>query len=127
MAKKYVTILGIIFVVLGVLGFIGPLTPNGNLFGIFAVDTNHDLVYLASGIVALAAVAGGEEYARLYAKAFGVIYGLVTVLGFMVGSGDVLGFINVNQADTILHLAIAASALYVGFANGGTKTRPAAA
>lgn len=127
MAKRYVTILGIILVVIGVLGFVNPLTPNGNLFGIFAVSTNHDLFYLASGIVALVAVAGGEDYAALYAKVFGVIFGLVTVLGFMVGDGEVFSVINVNQADNVLHLAIAASALYVGFANGGKKARSAAA
>ena len=127
MAKKYVTVLGIILVAIGVLGFVSPLTPNGNLLGIFAVSTNHDLFYLVSGIVALVAVAGGEDYARLYAKVFGVIFGLVTVLGFMVGEGEVFSVINVNQADNVLHLAIAASALYVGFAGEGKKAGRAAA
>lgn len=127
MAKKYVLVLGIVFVALGVLGFIGPLVSNDNLFGIFAVSTSHNLVYLVDGILAFAAVAGGGDYPKLYAKVFGVIYGLVAILGFMVGDGDVLGFFNVNQADNVLHLAIAASALYVGFANDDGKARKATA
>lgn len=127
MAKKYVMVLGIILVALGALGFVSPLAPNDNLFGIFAVSTNHSLVYLLAGLVALAAVAGGGDYVRLYAKVFGVIFGLITVLGFMVGDGEVLGLINVNQADNVLHLAIAASALYVGFAHENSKPRSAAA
>lgn len=127
MAKTYVMVLGIIFVLLGVLGFIDPLTPNGNLLGIFSVDTDHNLVHLLSGIVALAAVVGGESYSRLYAQVFGVVYALVAILGFMVGDGDILGVIIVNQADNVLHLAIAASALYVGFAGTSAPKRAAAA
>lgn len=127
MVKKYVMVLGIILIALGTLGFISPLAPNDNLFGIFAISTNHSLFYLLSGLVALAAVAGGGDYVRLYAKVFGVVFGLITVLGFMVGDGEILGFINVNQADNVLHLAIAASALYVGFAHENSKPRSAAA
>ncbi|MSU75861.1 DUF4383 domain-containing protein [Patescibacteria group bacterium] len=126
MAKKYVLVLGIIFVLIGILGFIDPLTPNGNLLGVFAVDLDHNLVHLLSGLVALAAVAGGESYSLLYAKVFGVVYAVVTILGFMVGDGQILGVIIVNQADNVLHLAIAASALYVGFA-GDSKPKRAVA
>jgi uncharacterized protein DUF4383 len=118
LAKTYVMVLGVVLVLIGILGFVSPLTPNDQLLGIFETGTAQNLVYLVSGIVALAAVAGGARYARLFAKVFGLIYGLVTVVGFAIGEGDVLGFINVNQADNVLHLAIAASALYAGFASG---------
>jgi hypothetical protein len=127
MAKTYVLILGIILIALGVLGFITPLAPGGNLFGFLATGTTHCLVYLISGILAVAAVAGGKEYPRLYVKVFGIIFAVFTVAGFMVGDGIVLGLLNVNAADNILHLLIAASALYVGFTHEHTTARPAAA
>lgn len=116
MAKTFANVLGAVFVLIGVLGFIHALTPDDKLLGIFAVSTAHNLVHLVSGVVALAAANSGENYARLYAKVFGVVYALVTVLGFIGGPGTkVIGFINVNQADNVLHLLIAAAALYVGF------------
>ena len=115
MTKTYVTILGVVFVLIGILGFIDPLTPDGNLLGIFAVNTEHNLVHLLSGLVALAAVAGGAAYATLYAKVFGLVYALVTILGFMVGDGEVL------------HVLIAASALYFGFVVGEGDGRRATA
>lgn len=121
MAKTYVMVLGIIFVLIGILGFINPLTPSGNLLGIFAVDANHNIIHLFSGLIALAAVAGGDKYARLYAQIFGVIYAIFTVGGFMIGEGELFGVMMINQADNVLNLAIAASALYVGFAEGGVR------
>ena len=128
MAKSLVMALGAVFVLIGVLGFIPGITDDGELLGIFAVSTPHNLVHLVSGGVALAAAASGESAARMFAQVFGVVYGLVTIWGFVTGPGsDVLGFINVNQADNVLHLVIAAALLYVGFGGEQGTKRPAAA
>lgn len=127
MAKTYVLILGIILVLLGVLGFVTPLAPGGNLFGVFATGTMHSLTYLVCGALALACAAAGGTYPKTYAKVFGVIFGLFTIIGFMVSDGEVLGLLNVNQPDNVLHLVIAVSALYVGFNHEHSKSRPAAA
>ena len=114
MVKNFVLALGAVFVLIGVLGFVPALTPNDQLLGIFAVDTVHNVVHLVSGLVAFGAVLAGS--ARLYAQVFGVVYGLVTVLGFLGGDGtEILGLFHVNTADNFLHVAIALSALYVGF------------
>lgn len=115
MTKKYVLILGIVLVALGVLGFVTPLAPSGSLFGIFATSTMHSLTYVVFGILGLAAVAGGKAYPKAYAQAIGVIFGLFTIIGFMIGDGEVLGLLNVNAADNVLNLVIAATALYVGY------------
>lgn len=126
MAKRLVMVLGVVFVLIGILGFIPGVTEDGELLGIFAVSASHNAVHLVSGLAALAAAANGEASARLFAKVFGVVYGLVTILGFIQGDGaEVLGFINVNQPDNVLHLAIAAGLLYVGFS--GDDRRPARA
>jgi uncharacterized membrane protein len=84
------------------------------LLGIFEVNSFHNLVHILSGIAALAAVLGGAYYAKLYFIVFGIVYALVTVLGFVTGNG-LLGLIPVNMADNVLHLVIAASSLYLGF------------
>ena len=117
MLQKASMAFGVVFVLIGLLGFVPGVTidaDNGNklLLGIFEVNTVHNLVHIASGVVALIA-ATSASYARLYFQVFGVVYGLVTVLGFMMS--PVLGLIPVNHADNLLHVVITVAALYLGF------------
>lgn len=124
MVKKFVLALGAVFVLIGILGFIPAVTPNDQLFYLFEVDATHNVVHLLSGIVALAAVAAGGGYVRLYAQVFGLVYGLVAVLGFLGGDGtSVLGFLHVNTADNFLHLAISLSLLYAGYMPESRRSR----
>jgi hypothetical protein len=129
MAKRFITVLGVVFIVAGIAGFISGLRPDGKVFGIFFVGdpgTVHNLVHLLSGVVALVAANSGEVYARLYAKVFGVVYALVTIAGFVVGNeGKVFSFLPVNQADNVLHLVIATALLYFGFSTVEKARRPA--
>lgn len=123
MAKKLVNTLGWIFIVIGVLGFIPGITSNGQLIGVFEVDGVHNIIHLITGILAVWLVKKGEDSARAYAKWFGIIYLIVTLWGFFV-SDAVLGFINVDGADNVLHLIVALLFLWVGFA--GRKEMAAA-
>ena len=106
-------VFGIVFVVIGILGFVPGITSDGHLLGIFEVDTVHNVIHLLSGIVALV-LSSTDAKARMYFKVFGVVYALVTVLGFVMG-GDILGLFHANMADNVLHLVIAAVALWAGF------------
>ncbi len=114
MVQKLAWAFGIVFLVVGVLGFVPGLTSGGMLLGIFTVDSLHNLIHILSGVLAIAAAWGSGAYARLYFKVFGVVYGLVTVVGFLQGD-TVLGLFMVNMADNLLHLVIAAAALWIGF------------
>jgi hypothetical protein len=60
---------------------------------------------------------GSGKYASLYFKVFGVVYALVAVIGLTM-SGLVLGMM-MNMADNILHVVIAAAALWIGFGMSG--------
>jgi uncharacterized membrane protein len=99
----------------GVLGFVPAITTNEMMLGIFHVNTAHNVVHLLSGAVALYTGLTSTAYSRLYFRVFGVVYALVTVLGFYVGNGMLLGLISNNMADVWLHAAIAAVALWLGF------------
>jgi hypothetical protein len=63
---------------------------------------------------------------KTFFKIFGVVYGLVAVLGFVVGDGMLLGLISNNTADTWLHVGIAVVSLIIGFAPSGEATTTAA-
>lgn len=91
------------------------LTPDNNLLGIFRVDTLHNLIHLLSGAAALAAAYTSARASRLYFQVFGIVYGLVTLLGLMSGESNILGLVANNMADVVLHAAITAGALYFGF------------
>lgn len=113
LVKSVTWILGIVLLLVGLLGFV-----NNPILGIFEVDTTHNVIHLLSGIVALIAVSTSESYARLFLIVFGIVYALVTILGFAMG-GDILGLFHTNTADNYLHAAIAIVCLGVGF--GGKK------
>jgi hypothetical protein len=108
-------VFGVVFLAVGILGFIPAVAPNGMLLGIFHVNAAHNAVHLLSGAVALACGFAGTGAARLYFRIFGAVYGLVAVLGFIQGDTHLLGLISNNTADTWLHVAISVVSLGLGF------------
>jgi hypothetical protein len=124
MLKKAALVFGIVFVVIGIGGFLPFLVTKDSagmdlLLGLFMVSALHNVIHLVSGVAALASSAT-EKYARLYFQVFGVVYALVTVIGFVQGD-TVLGLIHVNMADNLLHLVIALASLYLGFGMKSTE------
>lgn len=115
MLKTAAKVFGAVFLLIGVLGFVPALTPDGNLLGIFHVNALHNVVHIASGLVALFSGFYAARAARMYFQVFGVVYALVAVLGFVYGDNAILGLVANNMADTLLHVVIAAAALYLGF------------
>ena len=114
MAKTFALVLGVVTLLIGILGYV--MNPSGGLLlGIFAVDPPHNLIHLVTGIAGLAAAFMG--WARLFCQAFGVIYLLVGVLGFVAtdSTGMLLGIMHNNMADNLLHLVIGGAAAFVGF------------
>jgi hypothetical protein len=116
MLKPAAIIFGIFFIVAGVGGFFPALAPNQMLFGIFMVGPVHNTIHIASGVAALFCAFSGAGAARKYFQIFGVVYLLVAVLGFVYGNQPLMGMVEHNQADIWLHIAIAAVALFLGFA-----------
>lgn len=120
MIKRIAVGFGVVFILVGIMGFIPGLTPmdsagHGRLLGIFAVDPVHNAVHILSGALALAAGFASEAASRMFFRALGVIYALVALLGLFTGRGELLGIMANNGADVVLHLAIAVVALFLGF------------
>lgn len=114
MSNKLLTVLGVVFVLVGLVGFF-----NHPVFGLFEVDTMHNIVHLLSGILAVIVASKGEGPSRRFAKVFGAAYLVVAIIGFIQGN-TVLGIISINAADNYLHTLLAIILLAVGFA--GNKT-----
>ena len=121
MLRRAALIFGAVFIVVGLLGFVDAVapqrTPDGFplLFGLFAVNPVHNVIHLISGIAAVIVGLRTEAASTMYFRTFGIIYGLVTLIGLFVGHGLLLGMAH-NPADVVLHAIIAGAALYLGFA-----------
>lgn len=82
MAKTICTILGIIFILVGIAGFVAPHFLGAHLS--FA----HNIIHLFSGAIALyLGLAGTLAGARTFSLVFGIVYLLLGVVGFVAGSG----------------------------------------
>lgn len=121
MTKTLAWVFGVVLTLVGVLGFVPGITTDGMLLGIFEVDMMHSIIHVVSGLAALAA-AWGMYSNRLYFQVFGVVYGVVTVLGFVTGGALLF---STNMADNLLHLILAAAALYIGFMMKESAAAPA--
>ncbi len=116
MAKKLTMVFGVVFILIGALGFIpNPIVGDSALFHTNLV---HNIVHIVSGLIFIFAAKKSEESSRMILKVFGVVYLLVAILGFLaVGAenhADLFGLISVNAADNWLHIVLALVFLVVG-------------
>jgi hypothetical protein len=111
MAKAVCIIMGLAFIAIAIWGFIAK-----DAVLIFHVNTAHNIVHLASGILALLCGLAGEGPAKRFSIIFGLVYGLVAAMGFL-NVQFVNDLLHLNNADDWLHLAIAAIFLFAGVAS----------
>ena len=122
-AQVYALVIGLTLVVAGIAGFFynasfstGDGTERDALLGILDVNGWHNVVHIASGAVGLLVV-GSYRGARTYALVLGIVYLLVTLLGFIAGDGDeIFDVMPVNTEDDILHLLIGIAGIGAGLA-----------
>jgi hypothetical protein len=117
-AQWYCLLAGIALLLAGIFGFISDSSfetgdgIQGDRFLGFEVNAIHNIIHLASGLVLLAA-SPKRASARAVALGFGLVYGLVAIIGLIDGE-DVLGLIPINSADNLLHIALAALGILTG-------------
>jgi len=109
-AQKITLGLGIVYIAIGVLGFVPGITSNGLLLGIFAVNALHNIAHLALGAVLI----WGSMSAAITTvnKAMAVVFGALVLVSFIA---PIVEQLPLNPPDTILHLASAAITAYLGF------------
>ncbi len=124
LAQTFCLVAGATLIVVGLLGFViggsGFDTGsgvNGDDLIIFEVNGWHNLVHIASGAFLLLGARDGRTAATV-ATAFGVVYAIVTVYGFVDGN-DILGLLPIDAADNVLHLVLTLAALGIGLSAGG--------
>ncbi len=117
MAKTVCKILGVVFLLVGVLGFVKPDLLGAHL------TTAHNAVHLVSGALALyLGFAGSLSAARAFCLVFGVVYLALGILGMALGAGAdrmwEVGPLHFGQADHGIHILLG-----VVFLAGGLFTK----
>ena len=120
MAKTVAKIIGVVFILVGLAGFVMPHLLNTHL------TFTHNIVHLLSGAVALYfGFAGSLSGARLFCIVFGIVYALLGVCGFLLGTGPDRMFdalmalgLHLGTMDHIVHILLG-----VVFLIGGLMTR----
>jgi uncharacterized protein DUF4383 len=125
-ARLYATLVGAALTIAGIIGFFygasfGSPGSVDDALGILAINGWHNVFHLTSGLVGLVAA---SYAARQYALGFGLLYVVLAIWGFVIGSGEaILSIVPVNTEDNVLHLILGLTGLAAGAA---TPIRPAA-
>jgi Domain of unknown function (DUF4383) len=132
--QKAAMIVGIVFLLVGIAGFIPGLTTNYDmlefaghhsgamLLGVFNVSILHNIVHLAFGVagLALARTAAG---ARGFLIGGGIVYFVLWLYGLVIDLTGDANFVPLNDADNWLHLVLAVGMVGLGVAlTRGTTT-----
>ena len=113
MVKTAAVLFGVVFLLVGILGFVPAVTKDQMLLGIFHVNAAHNVVHLLSGAVALFAGIKRRSGAGLFPD---LRRDLRSRRRNGIHDGrHLLGLISNNTADTWLHVGIAAVSLLLGF------------
>ncbi|MGE5545736.1 MAG: DUF4383 domain-containing protein [Solirubrobacterales bacterium] len=134
--RYFALIMGIAFLVIGVLGFVPKLlTPPpgdhelriasgyGQLFALFPVNVLHNAVHLLFGIWGVV-VWRNFAASRVYARSVAVIYAILAVMGLIPTLSTTFGLVPVYGNDIWLHAVIAIVSAYFGFAPVPTVETP---
>lgn len=132
-------LVGVLFLVVGIAGFIPGVTTNlydglefagheGNaeLLGIFHVSVLHNLVHLLFGVAGLA-LARTVSGARTFLIGGGAIYLVLWIYGLLIDRDSDANFVPVNAADDWLHFALGAGMIGLGLTLSRETTTPSAA
>jgi hypothetical protein len=123
--QKAALVVGAVFLLVGVAGFIPGLTTNYDtmqfaghhsdamLLGVFNVSILHNLVHLAFGAagIAMARTASG---ARAFLIGGGVVYLVLWLYGLLIDMTGDANFVPVNDADNWLHLVLGIGMIALG-------------
>jgi hypothetical protein len=119
MAKTICKILGVVFRLVGVIGFV-----KSDLLGAHLTPA-HNAVHIVSGVLALYfGFAGSLSAAKMFSLLFGVVYLGLGVLGMALGTDAdrmwMVGPLHLGQADHAIHILLG-----VIFLAGGLFTKRA--
>ncbi|WP_027417645.1 DUF4383 domain-containing protein [Aneurinibacillus terranovensis] len=105
MPKKFMSVVGVLLLLVGIMGVFVPFT------GVLDLTFTHTIVYLVTGLLALA-VSGNTKNSITLAKVIGIVYTLLGIAGLF--TQHALGMM-LMPLDTVLNFILGIAALVVSF------------
>src|SRR5215207_4443472 len=128
-------LVGVVFVLVGILGFIPGITTNlydglefaghegdAKLLGLFEVSVLHNIVHLLFGVAGLA-LARTWAGARTFLIGGGAIYLVLWLYGLVVDQDSSANFVPLNDADNWLHFLLGVGMIGLGVILGREVVR----
>jgi hypothetical protein len=107
MAKQICKILGVVFLLVGVVGFVAPELLRAHL------TPPHNVVHIVSGVIALYfGFAGSLSGAKAFCLVFGIVYLALGILGLVVLGGPppermwIVGPLHLGTSDHAIHILL---------------------
>jgi amino acid permease len=131
--QKAALAVGVVFLAVGVLGFIPGITTDygsmqfagheseAMLLGIFQVSILHNIVHLLFGVAGVM-LARSFDGARAFLIGGGAIYLVLWIYGLFIDKESGVNFVPVNTADDWLHFVLGVGMVALGVVLG--KQRP---
>ena len=125
--QKATLAVGVVFILVGILGFIPGITSNYEslgfaghgsgalLLGVFQVSILHNIVHLLFGIAGVA-MARTAAASKNYLVVGGAIYLVLWIYGLLIGQDTAANFVPVNTADNWLHFILGVAMIGLGLA-----------
>lgn len=135
-ARTAALIVGIVFLAVGVAGFIPGITTDYDLMefaghesqamllGVFQVSILHNVVHLVFGVTGIA-LARRADTARAFLIGGGLIYLALLVYGLAVDQGSDANVVPLNDADNWLHLVLGIGMIALGALTWDRSVTPA--
>jgi hypothetical protein len=117
-AKSLAILFGVIFIAVGILGFIDNPIVGSSTDAIFHADAFHNYVHIGSGVLFLLVALASPAAASGFMIFFGIVYLAIGVFGLTTigeqGMTKLFGLLHVNGADNYLHIALGLVILLAG-------------
>ncbi len=130
-AQRFALIIGIVYTVMGIMGFIpalvsqpeslppyvsdlGVVSGYGYLMGLFPVNTPHNIIHIATGLLGIVTSISLDS-SRLFSGQLGIYYTTLAVLGLVPVANTFFGLFPIYGVDVILHGATGIMGIYFGF------------
>jgi hypothetical protein len=111
LARIYAIVFGIVYTLVGLVGFTVSTTLATGTLILFPVNVLHNVVHLLVGLIGIGAYFGGQ--AVNYCRGMAVLFAILTVAGFL--PQPLLGLVPLGGADIPLHAATALLAAAAGW------------
>ncbi|PSN15996.1 DUF4383 domain-containing protein [filamentous cyanobacterium CCT1] len=129
--QKFALVIGIVYVAIGIMGFIPALISHpasfdaaasnlevvsgyGALMGLFPVNTAHNIVHIVTGLLGIVAAISLDS-SRLYAGQLGIYYTVLAIMGFVPVLNTFFGLFPIFGPDVFLHGLTGLLGIYFGF------------